>query len=194
VQLVWQQSPYATGYVVQRLLPDGSVGDSKEVADPDQAGLEWTELAPGEQCFRVVVVGQGGRSEPSERKCTDVPTPAPTTSPTPSGPPTSAPPTTGTSPSPPLGVDPVQGAYYVVYVPPTPVDDTPSQGRPDEIVADLQQAGVQALPFDSRQSERLPDGPAGLWVILQDGFATFAEARAECDAHLDVAPECTVRR
>jgi hypothetical protein len=194
VQLVWQQSPYATGYVVQQLLPDGSVGDSKEVADPDQSALVWTELAPGEQCFRVVVVGPGGRSEPSERKCTDLPTPAPTTSPTPSGAATTAPPSTGTSPSPPAGADPVQGNFYVVYVPPTPIDDQAAQSLAFQKVAELQQAGINAEPIDSRQSQRLPDGTAGLWVIYQDGFETLEDARAECDAHLDVAPECYATR
>jgi hypothetical protein len=193
VQLVWQSSPYAISYLVQQLLPDGSVGDSKEVADRDQSALTWSELAPGEHCFQVVAVGQGGRSEPSQPMCAAVPTPQPTTSAPPSGPPTTAPPTAPPS-SPPPGADPVQGAYYVVYVPPTAVDDPPTQGQADEDTARLQQAGAQPVLINSLQSQRLPDGPngAGLWVILQDGFATYDDAFAECEAHRDVAPQCRV--
>jgi hypothetical protein len=191
VQLVWQRSPYATSYVVQLRLPDGEVGDSEEVADPGQSAYTWSGLAPGEHCFQVVAVGPGGRSEPSEPKCTDVRTPPPTTSPTPGGATT---PPAGSTASPTPGVDPVQGAFFVVYVPPTPVDDSPNQGRPHQALADLQQAGVQALLFDSRESERLSDGIDGLWVILRDGFATQEEAQAECDAHREVAPECYVDR
>jgi hypothetical protein len=194
VQLQWQRSPYATGYLVQQLLADGEVGDSKEVADRDQSALVWSELAPGEHCFQVVAVGPGGRSGPSQPMCAAVPTPQPTTTPTPGA--ATAPPSAGTGSTPTPGADPVQGAFYVVYVPPTAVDDPPTQGQANEDVARLQQAGVQAVLVNSRQSGRLADGAngAGLWVVLRDGFNTFEEALAECDAHWDVAPDCYATR
>jgi hypothetical protein len=191
VQLVWQRSPYATGYVVQQVLPDGAVGDSKEVSDRDQSAVVWPDLAPGRHCFRVLAVGPGGRSEPSRPRCADVPQP------TPSGGASSASAPAGASGGPvgaTAGVEPVRGSFYVVYVPPTPVDDAPAQGRADAEVARLQRAGVQAVLVNSLQSERLPDGPGGLWVVLRDGFDTYEEALAECNKHRDVAPECRVAR
>jgi hypothetical protein len=189
VQLVWQRSPYATGYVVQQVLPDGAVGDSREIADRDQSAVVWPGLAPGRHCFRVVAVGPGGRSEPSQPKCADLPKPAPSGA-------SSSPPSPAASGGAKPGVDPVQGAFYVVYVPPIPVDDLPAQGRADAEVSRLQRAGVQAVLINSLQSERLPDGSngGGLWVVLRDGFATYAQALAECNRHRDAAPECNVRR
>jgi hypothetical protein len=194
VQLVWQRSPYATGYVVQQVLPDGAVGASKEISDRDQSAVVWPELAPGRHCFRVLAVGPGGRSEPSRPKCTDVPQPAPSA--VASSPSSPAGPAGASGGGATPGVEPVRGNFYVVYVPPTAVDDPPAQGRADAAVSRLQRAGVQAVLVNSLQSQRLPDGPngAGLWVVLRDGFDTYEEALAECNKHLDVAPECRVAR
>jgi hypothetical protein len=147
------------------------------------------------------VVGTGGRSEPSGPQCAVLARPLPALStPALAAPPgggASAPPTTS-RPSPtatatakpaPGGGDPVQGGY-VVYVPPTAVDDKAAQGVAEGFVAKLQAAGVPARLVDSRTSARVADGQNGLWVALRDGFPTFQAALAECSAHRDLAPEC----
>jgi hypothetical protein len=193
VQLVWQRSPYATGYVVQQLLTGGGVGDSKEVADRDQSALVWPGLPPGKHCFQVVAVGPGGRSGPSQPKCATVPKPRPSTSLAPSSSAATAGPSAGPGAGPLPGVDPVQG-FYVVYVPPTAVDDPATQGVADKEAARLQRAGIPAVLVNSLQSQRLADGPGGLWVVLRDGFATYEDALAECDKHRDVAPDCYAQR
>jgi hypothetical protein len=202
IQVTWQRSPYATGYVVQLLLADGGVAGSKDVADRDQSALSWGELTPGQHCFRVLVVGTGGRSEPSGARCAVLARPLPT----PSAPVASAPPAAGAAgpvapptgrpsptatpkPPPAAGGDPVK-AGYVVYVPPTAIDDKAAQGVAEGLVAKLQTAGVQARLVDSRTSNRVADGQNGLWVVLRDGFPTFQAALAECNAHRDVAPDC----
>jgi hypothetical protein len=199
VQLTWQRSPYATGYVVQSLLADGGVAGSRDVADRDQSALSWGELTPGQHCFRVLVVGTGGRSEPSAPRCAVLARPAPTPSATPApgatAPPVAAPGPPGRSTPPatpkpaPGGGDPVQGGY-VVYVGPSAIDDKASQGAAEKAVARLQAAGVPARLVDSRTSNRVADGQNGLWVVLRDGFPTFQAALAECNAHRDVAPDC----
>ena len=82
----------------------------------------------------------------------------------------------------------MQGAY-VIYAS-TAIDDRASQGVADSMAARLQQAGVAARLVDSRQSDRVADGNAGLLVVLRDGFPTFDAALAECNAHRDIAPDC----
>jgi hypothetical protein len=177
VQLVWQRSPYATGYVAQEVLADGSVGNSKQVGERDQAALTWTELAPGKHCFRVVAVGAAGRSTPSEPKCVELKA-AP-----------SAPPSKPAESGGPAGADPVQGAY-VIYTPPTAIDDKTAQGVAERLVAKLQSLGVPARLVDSRESKRIADGTGGLWVVLQDNFPDFQSALAECAKRRPVAPDC----
>jgi hypothetical protein len=177
VQLVWQRSPYATGYVVQEVLPDGSVGSSKQIDERDQSALTWTELAPGKHCFRVLAVGTSGRSTPSEPKCVELAAPPPSVA-------ASAPPA-GSS----AGPEPVRGAY-VIYTPPTAIDDRTAQGVAEKLVAKLQALGVPARLVDSRDSKRIADGTGGLWVVLQDGFPTFDAALAECNKRRSVAPDC----
>jgi len=195
VQLVWDRSPYAKGYLVQQLLPDGSVGGSKEIADRDQSVITWEKLPPGKHCFRVLAVGPAGRSAPSEAICTTLVKTAPTATPTapPTTAPTAAPPppvATNPLPPPPGGGDPVQGAY-VVYGS-TAIEDRASQGVAEAMATRLQQSGVPARLLDSRQSDRVSDGPGntGLLVVLRDGFRDFEAAIAECKAHLDIAPNC----
>ena len=196
VQLEWDKSPYATGYLVQHLRPDGGVGGSKEIADRDQSVATWEKLPPGQHCFRVLAVGAAGRSAPSEAICTTVvkppPTPSPTAAPTTAAPPPPQPPV---APLPvpvpqPGGGDLVQGAY-VVYGS-TAIEDQASHGVAQAMAARLQQAGVPAQLVDSRQSERAADGPGntGLLLVLRDGFKDFEAAIAECNAHRDLAPDC----
>lgn len=201
VQVRWQRSPYATGYVVQHLLADGSVAGSKEVGDRDQSALAWDGLAPGRHCFQVVATGTAARSAPSKPLCATLTRPAAKASATPavtpggSGAPPAGPAPGGQSapPEPPgaPAADPVQGAY-VVYGPPTAIDDAATQGVAERLVARLQAADVDARLVDSRTSARVLDGAndKGVWVVLKDGFADFAAARAECNARRAIAPEC----
>ncbi|HEU4426746.1 MAG TPA: fibronectin type III domain-containing protein [Pilimelia sp.] len=198
VELSWQRSPYAQGYLVQQLLPNGTVAGSKEIADRDQVVFTWSSLKPGRHCFRVLAVGPAGRSAPSEALCTTLAKPPPTATPTPTAtapaatapaPAPAPPPPVAPVPVPPLGGgDPVQGAY-VIYAA-TAIDDRASQGVAESIAAQLQQAGVPARLVDSRQSDRLTDANAGLLVVLRDGFPSFQTALDECNAHRDIAPKC----
>ncbi|MEV4509135.1 fibronectin type III domain-containing protein [Dactylosporangium sp. NPDC049525] len=178
VQLVWQRSPYATGYVAQEVLADGSVGSSKQVDERDQSALTWTELAPGKHCFRVLAVGAAGRSTPSEPKCVELKAAPPSSPAGPSG-------AAGAD----AGAEPVKGAY-VIYTPPTAIDDRTAQGVAEKLVAKLQALGVPARLVDSRESKRIADGTGGLWVVLQDGFPDFQAALAECNKRRSVAPDC----
>lgn len=100
-------------------------------------------------------------------------------------------PGTGPTPTPTAAGDPVRG-FAVFYGPPTPVDDAANEGVAQELVDRLQAAGVDARLVDSRDSEQLDDGPGGLWVVLQDGFADRTAAEAECEARRAVAPACVV--
>jgi hypothetical protein len=192
MQLLWQRSPYATGYVVQQTLPDGSVAASKEVTDRDQSALAWGELGPGRHCFRVIAVGPGGRSTPSGSICADLAKPAASTAPSataPTGPGATPGPGSRTTAPPADGTDPVRGAY-VIYATPTAIDDKAAQGVAEDLVARLQAAGIPARLIDSRDSKRVSDGRNGLWVVLVDGFPDLTAAIAECNAHRDVAPKC----
>jgi hypothetical protein len=208
-QIVWERSPYATGYVVQQLA-NGKVSGSKEVADPDQSTVVWPGLKPGKTCFQVITVGKAGRSAPSEPRCVTLAAPRPPATPsstTPAPAPTSAPATGGpggpggggpggggtTGPSGGPGGAVVLQGFYVIYAV-VPQDDAASQGTAERVVHQLQQAGVQARLIDSKASEQLADGNAGLWYVLQDGFATFAAGRAECAARHNIpgAENCFV--
>jgi hypothetical protein len=80
----------------------------------------------------------------------------------------------------------------VIYGPPTPVDDTVNGRSAARLTEKLQAAGVPARLVDSRQSDQLNDGLAGLLVVLQDGFPNRATATAECAARRAVAPSCVV--
>jgi hypothetical protein len=53
-------------------------------------------------------------------------------------------------------------------------------------------AGMPVKLVDSRASEVLADGGAGLWVLLQDGFPTAEAAQAFCTQWRAVAPKCAV--
>ena len=59
-------------------------------------------------------------------------------------------------------------------------------------LARLNAAGMPVRLVDSTRSPDLADGPDGLMVLLQDGFASAAEAQAYCDKHRALAPRCRV--
>lgn len=99
--------------------------------------------------------------------------------------PPSAAPATGT------GEDPVSG-FIAIYGPPRPVDDVAGERSAQQFADTLRAAGVDARVVDSRTSEQLDDGLAGLLVVLKDGFADRATATAECAAQRAVAPSCVV--
>ncbi|HLL64459.1 MAG TPA: fibronectin type III domain-containing protein [Micromonosporaceae bacterium] len=214
VQLLWERSPYATGYLVQQVSADGAVQASKEVTDRDQSALLWGELPVGKVCFRVLAVGTGGRSAGSDPLCATLAAPAVTPSvaasvaasgaPSAAAPGAGAPsagrsPGAGTNPGGPgaggtgtdgpAGTDPVRGAY-VIYDGPRAIEDRAAQGEAEALVAKLQAAGIQARLIDSRDSKRVADGRSGLWVVIGDGYRDFQSAVAECNAHRDVAPNC----
>jgi hypothetical protein len=217
-QIQYEHSPYGAKYLVQRLLnKNGPPADTKEVDEPNQSVFTYPDLKPGPACFQVVVVGTNGqRSAPSAVKCATIPVPKPTATPAPtsaasspasSAPASSAPPTAGG----PDGVPPVStgggdtGAplpqitltgSIAIYAD-AAVDDPGSRDRMKQVLHDLQQKdGVsqRAQLIDSRQSDRIDDGAdgKGLWVVLQDGFPTYAAAKAECDARPS-ATLCTAK-
>jgi hypothetical protein len=210
-QLVWERSPYATGYVVQQVQPDGTVAGAQEVKEPDQTTVAWPGLKPGKTCFQVLTVGKSGRSAPSGQQCVTLAAPAPKTAPSPTQAtptttqPTSAPPGGGGpgpgGPGGPGGTggpsDPGNGGtggsvvlqgYIAIYAT-VPQDDTASQGTAQGIVTRLQQAGAQALLLDSNNSKQLTPGQ---WYVVQDGFDTFAAALAECNQRRSIpgAKDC----
>jgi hypothetical protein len=219
VQMIWQGSPYAKGYVIQQVTPDGTVSATKEITEPDQTTYTWTDLKPGRTCFRVLIEGTSGvRSAPSTPKCATLAaapvTTAPTTPPPSSAPPTSAPPTSaagGTTPPPSGGPSggPVGGpggggngggkivltGFYVIYKA-FGQDDPAAQGQAEQLVSKLQGAGSQAQLVDSLKSDQLSDGAdsKGLWVVVQDGFSSYDTALAECNARRNIAADCYVVR
>ncbi|HSK96996.1 MAG TPA: fibronectin type III domain-containing protein, partial [Euzebyales bacterium] len=83
-----------------------------------------------------------------------------------------------------------QGAY-VIYGS-FPLNDQVQQNAAQQLVADLQAIGTPAQLVDSRQSDTFSDGlnDVGLLVVFQDGFASFEEARVECDQRRQLAPTC----
>ncbi|MEN3362698.1 MAG: hypothetical protein V7637_6680 [Mycobacteriales bacterium] len=203
VQIVWNKSPYATGYVVQQVLANGTVAGSKEISEPDQSTMVWPGLKPGKDCFQVLTVGKSGRSAPSKQECVTIAAPPPpTTPPATSAVPTSAPPTTpdtgggGSGPVGTGGTDTggkivVQG-FYVIYAT-VLEDDTASQGLAAQVTHRLQVAGSPAKLIDSKASDQLPDGQNGIWYVLLDGFPSRAAAQAECNKQVKVAPNCIVQ-
>jgi hypothetical protein len=58
--------------------------------------------------------------------------------------------------------------------------------------AKLKAAGMPVRLVDSLSSDALADDGAGFWVLLQDGFATPADAQAYCTQWRSVAPKCAV--
>jgi hypothetical protein len=66
--------------------------------------------------------------------------------------------------------------------------------RPDAEAARtrLAAAGMPVRLVDSRTSDVLADGGTGLWVLLQDGFPSAADAEAYCTQWRPLAPRCAV--
>jgi hypothetical protein len=62
----------------------------------------------------------------------------------------------------------------------------------DQELARLTAAGMPLRLVDSTQSAEVADGRDGLYVVLQDGFASVAEAEAYCDRFRVAAPACDV--
>ncbi|MEJ3746710.1 hypothetical protein WEI85_25910 [Actinomycetes bacterium KLBMP 9797] len=62
----------------------------------------------------------------------------------------------------------------------------------DATLARLTAAGIPVRLVDSTRSPDLADGPDGLLVLLQDGFASAGEAQTYCDQHRALAPRCQV--
>lgn len=62
----------------------------------------------------------------------------------------------------------------------------------DQELARLTAAGMPVRLVDSTQSAQIADGQGGLFVLLQDGFASVAEAEAYCDRFRVTAPTCDV--
>jgi hypothetical protein len=195
-QLVWEPSPYASGYVVQQVLKDGTVAAAKEVTDRDQTAFVWTELKPGRTCFQVVTVAASGRSAPSEPSCLAIaaPTPTPTeTEPTPT-PTDTASGGDGSDGGGDSGPGGQQGnrslqGYWAIYAV-VPMDDAASQGSAERLASRLQAAGSRVRVADSREYDQLSDGQNGLWVVLQDGFESYAAARQECEARAGITDTC----
>lgn len=86
-------------------------------------------------------------------------------------------------------VEEVRG-HFVIYGPPTPIDDRANLGAAERLLASLQAVGVDARIVDSRNSGQLDDGAGGLWVVLRDGFPEQQSALAECAARRALAPHC----
>jgi len=53
-------------------------------------------------------------------------------------------------------------------------------------------AGMPVRLVDSLSSDVLADEGAGFWVLLQDGFASTADAQAYCNQWRPLAPKCAV--
>jgi hypothetical protein len=86
-------------------------------------------------------------------------------------------------------VEDVRG-HFVIYGPPTPIDDRANLGAAERLLSSLQAVGVDARIVDSRNSAQLDDGASGLWVVLRDGFPDQQAAVAECTARRVLAPHC----
>jgi hypothetical protein len=62
----------------------------------------------------------------------------------------------------------------------------------DQELARLTAAGMPVRLVDSTRSDQVADGRDGLFVLLQDGFASVADAEAYCDRFRATAPACNV--
>ncbi|GIG41133.1 hypothetical protein [Cellulomonas phragmiteti] len=185
VRLVWERSAYATGYVVRERSESGEGTGVQPVDAQDQTSFTWPEREPGTHCYDVAAVAAGLTGPASPQRCVEVSevTATPTATPEPEA--TSA---AGGPAWEPVG-------WYVVYNA-FPLADTASATAPQELLAQLQSAGATGVRMeDSRGSVAVADGPgdSGMVVVLKDGFASEADARAECDAFRAVAGFCIAR-
>jgi len=182
VRLVWERSAYAGGYVVRERTTSGEGTGVEPVDAQDQTSFTWPEREPGLHCYDVAAVAGDATGPASPQQCvevTDVP-PTPTAEPSP----TAAPGGQGV-PWEPVG-------WYVVYKS-FSLADAAVATAPQELLAQLQTAGATgALIRDSRDSVAVPDGPGdvGMTLVVKDGFATEADAIAECTQFRAVAGTC----
>ncbi len=188
VRITWERSAYATAYRVRELDEDGTGTGSSDTETNDTTSFGWPGRTAGMHCYEVAalvgdVVGPG-----SERRCVEVadvpddPTPEPTPNPGPT-------PAVGGPAWEPSG-------WYVVYQS-FVLSDAAVATAPFDVAARLQQAGATGVRVeDSRGSVTVPDGPgdAGMVVVLKDGFASEADAMAECAAFRAVAGACLALR
>jgi hypothetical protein len=56
----------------------------------------------------------------------------------------------------------------------------------------LTAAGMPVRLVDSTQSDQVADGEDGFYVLLKDGFDSYAQAKAFCDQFRSIAPNCQV--
>lgn len=184
VRIVWERSPYATGYVVRERTEAGEGTGVQSVDAQDQTSFTWPDREPGTHCYDVAAVAGDVTGPASPQQCVQVGDVAatPTATPAPTAPAAGGPAWEPTG-------------WYVVYNA-FPLADTAVATAPQELVAQLQSAGAVGVRMeDSRGSVAVPDGPgdAGMVVVLKDGFASEADARAECDAFRAVAGFCIAR-
>jgi hypothetical protein len=92
----------------------------------------------------------------------------------------------------------VPAAQVTVTSPYALIDVFPHQGADggkaaaEAAEAKLAAAGMPARLVDSLSSDLLADDGAGFWVLLEDGFASPADAQAYCTQWRSVAPKCAV--
>jgi hypothetical protein len=91
--------------------------------------------------------------------------------------------------SPPETVD-VRPPYALVAV--FPRDGGAGRTAAEAELARLTAAAMPARLVDSTASDLVADGRDGLFVLLQDGFASVADAEAYCDRFRATAPACNV--
>jgi len=185
VRLVWERSAYATGYVVRERTESGEGTGVQPVDAQDQTSFTWPEREPGTHCYDVAAVAGDVTGPASPQQCVEVTDVAPT-------PTASAAPTTSAGSG---GLPWEPAGWYVVYNA-FPLADTAAATAPQALLAQLQSAGATGVRMeDSRGSQAVADGPgdAGMTVVLKDGFASEADARAECDAFRAVAGFCIAR-
>jgi hypothetical protein len=64
------------------------------------------------------------------------------------------------------------------------------RGAAEATLARLKQAGMPVRLVDSTTTDSVADVGGGLWVLLQDGFASVDEAQRFCDKYRALAPKC----
>ncbi|MCC2315552.1 hypothetical protein [Cellulomonas xiejunii] len=182
VRLVWERSAYASGYVVRERTESGEGTGVESVDAQDQTSFTWPGREPGVHCYDVAAVAGDVTGPASPQQCVEVTDVAPT--PTAEASPTAAAGGQGV-PWEPVG-------WYVVFNS-FSLADAAAATAPQELLAQLQTAGATGVRImDSRGSVAVADGPgdAGMTVVVKDGFATEADASAQCTQFRAVAGFC----
>jgi hypothetical protein len=84
----------------------------------------------------------------------------------------------------------VRRPYALVDV--FPRQDARGRTAAEDALSRFTAAGMPVRLVDSTASDQVSDGQGGLWVLLQDGFSSAAEADAYCARYRAVAPKCDV--